>query len=76
MENTLELALDKYVKDKHTQEECIGFIDGFNVRNNDLVNICNKLVNIYNLEVFSDSKDKTTQEKLSLLIKEIKSSLK
>ncbi len=25
----LAKALDKYVKEKHTQEECIGFIDGF-----------------------------------------------
>lgn len=25
----LEKPLDKYIKDKHTQEECIGFIAGF-----------------------------------------------
>lgn len=23
-------ALTKYIKEKHTQEECVGFIDGFN----------------------------------------------
>lgn len=28
-----EAAMDKYIKEKHTQEECIGFIDGFNVAN-------------------------------------------
>jgi hypothetical protein len=28
--NELEFALNNYVKEKHTQEECIGFIDGFN----------------------------------------------
>jgi hypothetical protein len=25
----LQKALDIYIKEKHTQEECIGFIDGF-----------------------------------------------
>ena len=25
----LSESLDKYIKEKHTQEECIGFIDGF-----------------------------------------------
>lgn len=28
--DVLAKLLDKYVKEKHTQEECIGFIDGFN----------------------------------------------
>lgn len=26
----LALCLDKYIREGHTQEECIGFIDGFN----------------------------------------------
>ena len=25
----LATVLDKYIKDKHTQEECVGFIDGY-----------------------------------------------
>lgn len=25
-----EALLEKYVKEKHTQDECIGFIDGIN----------------------------------------------
>ena len=25
-----EAILDKYIKEKHTQDECIGFIDGIN----------------------------------------------
>lgn len=25
----MEKQLDKYIKEKHTQEECVGFIDGF-----------------------------------------------
>ena len=29
-EDRLAKALTKYVREKHTQEECIGFIDGFN----------------------------------------------
>jgi hypothetical protein len=29
--NKQETAMDIYIKEKHTQEECIGFIDGFNV---------------------------------------------
>ena len=28
-EKLKQAALDKYIKDKHTQEECVGFIDGF-----------------------------------------------
>lgn len=28
--DVLAKLLDKYIKEKHTQEECIGFIDGFN----------------------------------------------
>jgi len=26
----LEIQLNAYIKDKHTQEECTGFIDGYN----------------------------------------------
>jgi len=25
----LEKALNKYIKEQHTQEECVGFIDGY-----------------------------------------------
>ena len=32
-EDRLAKALTKYVREKHTQEECIGFIDGFNEKN-------------------------------------------
>jgi hypothetical protein len=26
-----EKAVDRYIRDKHTQDECIGFIDGYEV---------------------------------------------
>lgn len=29
--NSMSVELSEYVNDKHTQEECIGFIDGYNV---------------------------------------------
>ena len=29
MEKELAKELDKYIREKHTQEECSGFIDGF-----------------------------------------------
>ena len=29
-EGTLKTNLDTYIKEHHTQEECIGFIDGYN----------------------------------------------
>ena len=29
MKNELEIALTTYIALKHTQEECVGFIDGF-----------------------------------------------
>ena len=28
-EKLLAQSLEKYVREKHTQEECVGFIDGF-----------------------------------------------
>lgn len=31
-QQTLATALDAYIKQRHTQEECIGFIDGYNTR--------------------------------------------
>lgn len=27
---SLETSLSIYIKEKHTQEECVGFIDGYN----------------------------------------------
>ena len=29
MENKLQVDLNLYIKERHTQEECIGFIDGY-----------------------------------------------
>jgi hypothetical protein len=32
----LEMSLTVYIKEKHTQEECIGFIDGYNKAHKDM----------------------------------------
>lgn len=44
-DKTLEVALYKYIKTKHTQEECAGFIKGFNeaynlAYNKSIVGVC------------------------------------
>jgi hypothetical protein len=41
----LEIALNCYIAEKHTQEECIGFIDGFKASKN----IENKRISLINL---------------------------
>lgn len=48
----MEKELNKYIKDKHTQEECSGFIDGYNAANksgNTFLNKFNVLICIMNL---------------------------
>ena len=36
VEKGLENALDKFIREKHTQEECIGFIEGYKAAPNHL----------------------------------------
>ena len=33
---SLEKSLNEYIKEKHTQEECSGFIDGYNKAYSDI----------------------------------------
>ncbi len=39
-EKMLADSLEIYIREKHTQEECIGFIDGFKEALRQLENIC------------------------------------
>lgn len=43
-EKQLEIAIDKYIKEKHTQQECTGFINGFNRAFNLLTKEKNKTI--------------------------------